>query len=191
MFRRLVVVGATSSEGWLMAAMCCTSWWTGRRRRNSATSRGTPTDSACRCMPVRIAEGYAGRDEFLHLIAQNEVSIVTNASICVFVCLSLCPRAYLRNSPVHIPILHRCVEYTLAERYQTDRRCTEKSHKVGPWSDDLLWRNFPSTQCRNCSRDTDHAHLGNSSLITRLKLRMADPCTKFEVSSVSCCGDFT
>jgi len=89
MFRRLVVVGATSSEGWLMAAMCCTSWWTGRRRRNSATSRGTPTDSACRCMLVRIAEGYAGRDEFLHLIAQNEVSIVTNASICVFVCLSV------------------------------------------------------------------------------------------------------
>jgi len=43
---------------------------------------------------------------------------------------------------------------------------------------------------RHCSRDPDHAHLGNT-LITRLRLRMADPCTKFEVSSVSRCGEFT
>jgi len=28
-------------------------------------------------------------------------------------------------------------------------------------------------------------------LITRLRLRMADPCTKFEVSSISRCGDIT
>ena len=29
-------------------------------------------------------------------------------------------------------------------------------------TDDLLWRNFLSPQCRNCSRDTDHAHLKNT-----------------------------
>ena len=29
-------------------------------------------------------------------------------------------------------------------------------------TDDLLWRNFLSPQCRNCSRDPDHAHLGNT-----------------------------
>jgi len=28
-------------------------------------------------------------------------------------------------------------------------------------------------------------------LITRLKLCMTDPCTQFEVSSISRCGDFT
>ena len=28
--------------------------------------------------------------------------------------------------------------------------------------DDLLWRNFLSPQCRNCSRDPDHAHLGST-----------------------------
>jgi len=27
---------------------------------------------------------------------------------------------------------------------------------------DLLWRNFLSSQCRNCSRDPDHAHLGST-----------------------------
>jgi len=30
------------------------------------------------------------------------------------------------------------------------------------YTDDLLWRNFLSLQCRNCSRDPDHAHLGNT-----------------------------
>ena len=30
------------------------------------------------------------------------------------------------------------------------------------YTDDLLWRNFLSPQCRNCSRDPDHARLGNT-----------------------------
>jgi len=29
-------------------------------------------------------------------------------------------------------------------------------------TDDLLWRNFLSPQCRNCSRDPDRAHLGST-----------------------------
>ena len=29
-------------------------------------------------------------------------------------------------------------------------------------TNDLLWRNFLSPQCRNCSRDPDHAHLGST-----------------------------
>jgi len=33
--------------------------------------------------------------------------------------------------------------------------------------------------------------LREHSLITRLRLHMADPCTKFEVSSVSHCGDIS
>jgi len=57
-------------------------------------------------------------------------------------------------------------------------------------TDNLLWPNFLSPQCINCSRDPDHAHLG-STLITRLRLHMADPCTKSEVSSISRCGDIT
>ena len=55
---------------------------------------------------------------------------------------------------------------------------------ISPVYDDLLWRNFLSPQSRNCSRDFDHAHLG-STHSSRLTLRMADPCTKSEVSSVS------
>ena len=30
------------------------------------------------------------------------------------------------------------------------------------YTDDMLWRNFLSPQCRNCSRDPDHAHLGST-----------------------------
>ena len=33
---------------------------------------------------------------------------------------------------------------------------------TGVLGDDLLWRNFLSPQCRNCSRDPDHAHLRNT-----------------------------
>jgi len=33
---------------------------------------------------------------------------------------------------------------------------------ISPVTDDLIWRNFLSPQCRNCSRDPDHAHLGNT-----------------------------
>ena len=29
-------------------------------------------------------------------------------------------------------------------------------------TDDLLWRNFLSPQCSNCSRDPDHAHIGST-----------------------------
>ena len=47
------------------------------------------------------------------------------------------------------------------------------------YTDDLLWQNFLSPQCR------EH------SLITILRLRMADPCTKFEVSSVIRCRDIS
>jgi len=60
-------------------------------------------------------------------------------------------------------------------------------------TDDLLRRNFLSPQCRNCSRDPDHAHLGNthsspfdrahttsySILIETMRLS----CTVFEIYS--------
>ena len=59
------------------------------------------------------------------------------------------------------------------------------------YTDDLLWWNFLSPQGRNCSRDADHAQLREHTLITRLRLHMADPCTKSEVSSVSRCGNIT
>ena len=48
-------------------------------------------------------------------------------------------------------------------------------------TDDLLWRNFLSPQCRNCSRDPDHAHL---SLITRLRLHIADNRPVYEIWSL-------
>jgi len=59
------------------------------------------------------------------------------------------------------------------------------------YTDDLMWQNFLCPQCRNCSRDPDHAHLGNTH-ITRLRLRrvglaMVSQCTKFEVSRFARC----
>ena len=36
------------------------------------------------------------------------------------------------------------------------------------YTDDLLWRNFLSPQCRNCSRDPDHAPY-TSATLSRLR----------------------
>jgi len=42
----------------------------------------------------------------------------------------------------------------------TNRRRSSRVYHLS--TDDLLWRNFLSPQCRKCSRDPDHAHLGNT-----------------------------
>jgi len=45
----------------------------------------------------------------------------------------------------------------------TNRRRSSCVYRL--YTDDLLWRNFQSPQCRNCSRDPNHAHLGNTHLL--------------------------
>jgi len=45
-------------------------------------------------------------------------------------------------------------------RCQTNRRRLNCVYHM--YTDDLLWQNFLSPQCRNCSRDPDHAHLGST-----------------------------
>jgi len=72
---------------------------------------------------------------------------------------------------------------------QTNRRRSSCVYHL--YTDDLLWRNFLTPQCTNCSRDPWPRPLREHSLITRLRLCMTDPCTKFEVSSVSRCGEIT
>ena len=52
---------------------------------------------------------------------------------------------------------------------------------------DNVHSTMTSPQCRNCSSRPLREH----SLITRLRLDMADPCTKSEVSSVSRCREIT
>ena len=49
---------------------------------------------------------------------------------------------------------------SLSYRCQTNRPRSSCGYHL--YTDDLLWRNFLSPQCRNCSRDPDHAHLGNT-----------------------------
>ena len=51
-------------------------------------------------------------------------------------------------------------------------------------TDDLLWRNFLSPQCRNCSRDPDHAPF-REDFFGRVGRAMVIQCTKYEVSRFS------
>ena len=48
-------------------------------------------------------------------------------------------------------------------------------------TDDLLWRNFLSLQCRNRSRDPDHAPF-REDFFGRVGRAMVSQCTKYEVS---------
>ena len=48
----------------------------------------------------------------------------------------------------------------LSQVSYTNRRRSSTVYHL--YTDDLLRRNFPSPQCRNCSRDHDHAHLGST-----------------------------
>jgi len=52
------------------------------------------------------------------------------------------------------------------------------------YTDDLLWRNFLSPQCRNCSRDfnREHAPFRGDFFIGTVGLAMVNQCSKFEVS---------
>jgi len=53
---------------------------------------------------------------------------------------------------------------TLSSRFYGCQQQTDYGLSCGYhlYTDDLLWRNFLSPQCRNCSRAPDHAHLGNT-----------------------------
>ena len=82
---------------------------------------------------------------------------------------------------------------TRASRFHSLIGVVNKPTTVELWISPVYRRlavgNFLSPQCKNCLRDPDHAHLGNSHHKTKTshgRLR-----TKFEVSSVSRCGDFT
>ena len=50
-------------------------------------------------------------------------------------------------------------------------------------SKDTAW----ASQCRNGSRDHDHAHLGGQLVITKLVLHVTNSFTKVEVASCSRC----
>ena len=62
---------------------------------------------------------------------------------------------------------------------------------LSTWLDDLLWRNFLKSPIQKLLTWPWLRPLRKDSLITRLGLHVADPFTKFEVSSVRRCGDLT
>ena len=83
-------------------------------------------------------------------------------------------------------LCHIQVAFIVVQVSQTNRRRSSCVHHL--YTDDLLWRNFLSPQCRKLLTWPWRHPLKEHSLITRLRLRMGDPCTKFEVSSVNRCG---
>jgi len=64
-------------------------------------------------------------------------------------------------------VLQACATVTRPSRFHCligviDKPTTVELCISPTYTDDVLWRNFLSPQYRNCSRDPDHAHLGNT-----------------------------
>jgi len=105
-----VELGATSSEGWLMAAAMVHELvdWSSTTEQCDV-HRFVERYGQRLPLLVRIAEGYAGRDESLHLLAQNEVSIVTIERVYLCDCLSVCLSASI-SPELTRPHLEYCIE---------------------------------------------------------------------------------
>jgi len=139
-----VELGATSSGGWLMAAAMVHELvdWSSTTEQCDV-HRFVERYGQRLPLLVRIAEGYAGRDESLHLLAQNEVSIVTIERVYLCDCLSVCLSVRQHISGTNqttFGILHRGVEYTLAKDIKLiegiQRRATKLVNGIENWKYD-------------------------------------------------------
>ena len=73
---------------------------------------------------------------------------------------TICKQSAPCSRQITTPTPHHSSDKKLSYRRGTARPRTTCVYHL--YTDDLLWRNFLSPQCRNCSRDPDHAHLGNT-----------------------------
>ena len=145
------------------------------RKRSSAIAEG-PRDASCQLKSCQLPRNSA---ETTCMTSPEEIEVMKLEGYSGPMCNKHVHSNMTRSSPFHCPI-------GVINKPTTDVLWISPDHL---YTDDLLWRNFLSPQCRNCSRDPDHAHLGNTHSSRRL--HMADPYTKFEVSSISRCGNFT
>ena len=104
-------------------------------------------------------------------------------SVCLSVCLCLSQAGVLLK------------RQNVGSHTHNTTRSRRSSCVYHLYTDDLLWRNFLSPQCRNCSRDPDHAHPRDSSFLMPIKdlreIRPGSPPTRApNASGVVKIGDF-
>ena len=147
--------------------------------RSSAIAEG-PRDAACQLKSCQLLRNSA---ETTCTTSPEEIEVMKLESYSGPMCNKHVHSTMTRSSRFHCHSLIGVIN-----------KPTTGELWISPvaYTDDLLWRNFLKSTSRNCSRDPDHAHVANMhSLIKRLRLHIADPCTKFEVSSVGRCGEIT
>jgi len=111
--------------------------------RSSAIAEG-PRDASCQLKSCQLPRNSA---ETTCTTSPEEIEVMKLEGYSGPMCNNHVHSTMTRSSRFHCPIgvinKRTCCGYHLH-------------------TDDLLWRNFLSPQCRNCSRDPDHAHLGNT-----------------------------
>ena len=116
--------------------------------RSSAVTEG-PRDVSCQLKSCQLPRNSA---ETTCTTSPEQIEVMKFESYSGTVCNKHIHSIVTRSSRFHCPI-------GLINKPTTDR--VVDITYIGP-TDDLLWRNFLSPQCRNCSRDPDRAHLGNT-----------------------------
>jgi len=116
--------------------------------RSSAVAEG-PRDVSCQLKSCQLPRNSA---ETTCTRSPEQIEVMKFEGYSGTVCNKHIHSIVTRSSRFHCPI-------GLINKPTTDR--VVDITYIGS-TDDLLWRNFLSPQCRNCSRDPDHAHLGNT-----------------------------
>jgi len=134
----------------LYVAYCCYRWsrvafvsWV--FTRSSAIAEGLH-DASCQLKSCQLPHNSA---ETTCVTSPERIEVMKLEGYSGLMC----------NKHVHSRLNHDAIEsFPLSYRYH-------KQTHYGPscgyhvYTDDLLWRNFLSQQCTNCSHDFDHAHL--------------------------------
>jgi len=119
--------------------MLCTAMWL---TRSSAIAEG-PRNASCQLKSCQLPHNSA---ETTCTTSPEEIEVMNLEGYSGLICNKHVHSTMMRSSRFHCHI-------GVINKLTTDVLWILPVY--------FLWRNFLRPQCRNCSRDPDHAHLGN------------------------------
>jgi len=154
----------------------CTTWvsWYQKCTRNLAIAEG-PRDGSCQLRSCQLPRNSA---ETTCTTSPEQIDAMKLEGYRGTMCNKHVHSTMTRSSRFHCPI-------GVINKPTTVQLC------ISPVYRRLAVAKFSKSTMQKLLTWPWPRPLNEHPLITRLRLRMADPCTKFEVSSISRCGDFT
>jgi len=118
----------------------------GKQTRSSTIAEG-PRDASCQLKSCQLPRNSA---ETTCTTSPEKIKVMKLEGYTGPLCNKHVHSTMTRSSPFYCPV------------GVINKPATVELWIYHLYTDDLLWRNFLSPQYRNCLRDPDHAHLGNT-----------------------------